>query len=109
MLGIVALFGVALVGLGVAGWYSAVVLKRARALLEAWAEEQGYQILEANPRPLSRGLHSWSSKGQVVYRVRIRQADGRERTGWVCCGAPLRGVFADKVEAHWDRESDPPC
>jgi hypothetical protein len=102
MPGIVALFGVALVGLGVAGWYSAVVLKRARALIEAWADEHSYQILEAVHRPFIKGPYWWSGKGQVVHRVRVRQTDGRERSGRALCGVPLRGEFADKVEVRWD-------
>ena len=79
-------------------------IRRARDLLEGWAEENGYEILESEQRLFRRGPYFWSGRGQVIYRVSVRDSAGVERLGWVRCGSWFAGVLSDKFEHKWDEE-----
>jgi hypothetical protein len=81
-----------------------IQMRRARDLLEGWAEENGYEILESEHRFFRKGPYIWSGRGQVVYRVWVRDSAGVERLGWVRCGSWFAGVLSDKVESRWDGE-----
>jgi hypothetical protein len=79
---------------------------RSRTLLERWSDENGYRILAAQQRFLSRGPFFWTtSKGQTVYRVKVEDRAGRVREGWVRCGSWLFGLLSNKAEARWDDEA----
>jgi len=91
---------VALVGF--VGLMLYVHIRRAQTLLKGWAEENGYEILEAEHRLFRKGPYIWSARGQVVYRVRVHDEQGVERLGWVRCGSWFAGVLSDKVESRWD-------
>src|SRR5262245_52480056 len=80
------------------GYYS-----RSRELLEVWAKQNGFRLLQSERRCLLRGPFLWgSSKNQTVYRVKIRDEAGRIRSGWVRCGGWCLGLFSDQVEVRWD-------
>jgi hypothetical protein len=79
-----------------------VQIRRAQTLLQGWAEENGYEVLEAEHRLFRKGPYVWSARGQAIYRVRVRDRGGVERRGWLRCGTWWGGVFADKVESRWD-------
>ena len=96
---------IALVGLAVIGWYMYNYFSRSRLLLRRWADENGYELLHAEQRMFRKGPYMWSSRAQAVYRVEIRDGEGRRRKGWVRCGAWFSGVFGDKVEARLDESS----
>jgi hypothetical protein len=49
-----------------------------------------------------RGPFWWSGKGQVVYRVAVRDERGHDWQGWVRCGHWLTGLLSDAVEVRWD-------
>ena len=73
---------------------------RARSILQTWAEENGYEILSASMRFLSRGPYSYTLLGkQWVFRVVVRANDGTTKTGYVKCGSFFWGVFVSKAEA----------
>jgi hypothetical protein len=94
-----------LVILLLAGFVGAVLymqIRRAQTLLRGWAEEHGYEILEAEQRIFRKGPYVWSARGQVVYRVWVRDGEGAERLGWVRCGSWFAGVLSDRVESRWD-------
>jgi hypothetical protein len=76
---------------------------RGRALVEGWAQRQGYTLEACECRWLRRGPYLWmSSNAQAVYRVKVRTRDGRLRRGWVRCGGWLSGVLSDQVDVRWD-------
>ena len=77
-------------------------MRRARDMLEGWAEENGYEILESEHRLFRKGPYIWSGRGQVVYRVWVRDREGVERLGWVRCGSWWGGDLVDKVESQCD-------
>ena len=84
------------------GFVIYIHIRRAQTLLKGWAEENGYEILDAEPRLFRRGPYFWSGRGQVVYRVWVRDREGVERLGWVRCGSWWGGVLVDKVESQCD-------
>jgi hypothetical protein len=76
---------------------------RSRSLLDRWAEQSGYHILQSEYRHLFRGPFFWTtSKGQTVYRVTVEDKAGHVRSGWVRCGGWWFGLWSDNVEARWD-------
>jgi len=75
---------------------------RGRALLNRWAQDNGFQILHSEMRTLCAGPFTWtSSRNQMVYFVRVRDQEGRERSGWVRCGSFWLGIWSDKTEVRW--------
>ena len=93
-------FGCLVAG-GVLIWH----FTRAHSLLESWARENGYELLESSYRNVIKGPFFWtSSRGQVVYRITVRDARGRTRSGWLRCGGWWAGLFSDKTEVRWDSE-----
>ena len=93
----VSILGVILI----AAWH----FTRSRELLERWAVEHGFTIIHGEYRYLFLGPFSWSSgRGQTVYNVRVRDDNGRERSGWVRCGSMSFGIISDKTEVIWDDE-----
>jgi len=93
----------AIVIIGGAIWYMAWYYRRARTLLQSWADQQGFQIQAAEHRWLNRGPFFWTtSRSQVVYYVTVLDMAGRTRRGYVRCGSFWLGLFSDKVEVQWD-------
>ena len=69
---------------------------RSRSLLERWADENGYEILESEYRNLFKGpFFFWSSEDQTVYRVKVRDREGQVRSGWVRCGGWFLGLWSN--------------
>ena len=91
---------IVVVVLGIAGiaWH----FSRSRSLLEQWAAENGYQILHSEYRNLVKGPFFWSSKGQTVYYVKVRDNQGNVRTGWLRCGGWWLGLMSDRTEVRWE-------
>jgi hypothetical protein len=79
---------------------------RVRSVLRAWAAEGGFQIVRFEKRNLTgRGAFNWwtNSPEQIIYHLRVRDKEGRERIGWVRCGSYFGGVlFSNKVEVKWE-------
>lgn len=76
---------------------------RSRKMLNTWAADHGYRILDAENRWFRRGPFFWTSgKGQTVYRIMVRDRDGDTREGWARCGSYWMGLLSDQVEVRWD-------
>lgn len=78
---------------------------RAKHLLHSWAEQNGFEILHAERRILRTGPFQWwrTSREQIIYFVRVRDGNGRERSAWVRCGGFLGGVLlSNQTEVKWD-------
>ena len=79
---------------------------RAKSIVQKWAAEHGYVVLQFES-PFHSGAFSWwtTSRGQVVYSVSIRDRAGRERKAWVRCGSYIGSVlFSDEIEVRWQDE-----
>ena len=96
--GILAFFVV----LGIVALVLYLHISRSQKLLKSWVDENEFELLHAEHRMFRKGPFFWSSRGQSVYRVEVRDGQGSERKGWVRCGSWWAGVFSDKVEARWD-------
>jgi hypothetical protein len=73
------------------------------AILTQWAIENGFKILDSERRFFRRGPFFWTtSRGRVVYYVRVKAEDGEIRSGWVRCGNWWLGVFINQAEVRWD-------
>ena len=99
-----AIFVVAILLVGVVAcvWH----INRSRSLLEEWAGQNGYRVIESSYRSIMRGPFFWTtSKGQTVYRVTVEDRTGRVRSGWVRCGSFWGGLLSDPVQVRWDDEA----
>jgi hypothetical protein len=78
--------------------------QRAATMIRDWAAREGLELVDKEycwfwPGPfLFR-----KSKGQMVYRVRVRDADGQEYSGYVRLGGWFLGMWSDEVAVEWDR------
>src|SRR5438046_896289 len=100
-----AILLVVVIGLLVAG---AIIwqLLRSQTMLDEWAKENDYQILESSYRIFLRGPFLWTtSRGQAVYYVKVRDADGVSHSGWVRCGGWLLGLLSRETEVRWDSKN----
>lgn len=76
---------------------------RARKMIEAWAADNGFRILEMEYRPLRRGPYAWNTPaGRMVFRVLVQDGDGRKRPGWLRCGHWLMGMGLRHVDISWE-------
>jgi len=76
--------------------------KRARVLLHKWAGENALEIKSASRRYLFSGpFFLTTSKGQVVFYVFVKDANGKFAHVWVRCGSHFLGMWSDKVDVSW--------
>jgi hypothetical protein len=102
MHGISESLGIA-IAITLAGWACYWNISRSRTLLRGWAAQNGFEILHSEFRFFRRGPFFWTtSKGQTVYYVRVRDAEGQTRSGWVRCGSWWLGLCSNKTEARWN-------
>jgi hypothetical protein len=81
---------------------------RSAAILQKWADDNGYQILEKEFRHFFKGpFFLTASKNQSVYRVTVLDKGGQERSGWVVCGGWWLGMLSDHVKVRWDEVTQP--
>lgn len=83
-------------------------LWRSRTLLARWAVRKGVEIIWARRRWVFKGPFFWkSTSGQVVFRVKVRDLQGYERTGWVLCGNYVTGMVTEQTSEIWDKGIEP--
>lgn len=76
---------------------------RSGSLLQRWAEQNGYRLIDREYRTFLRGpFFLTTAKGQTVYYVTVEDCEGRRRKGWVRCGGWFLGLLSDNVEVLWD-------
>ena len=74
---------------------------RSRSLLQSWAMDNGYKIVQSEFRFFRKGPFFWtSSKAQTVYYVTVRADQGETRSGWVRCGGWWFGLMSSKTEVR---------
>jgi hypothetical protein len=81
--------------------------QQAQILLQNWAARSGYRIIHYERRRFFMGPFFWLHyKGQVIFRVKVRDSNGKERWGWVRCGGWMVGILFDQAAVIWDDNSD---
>ena len=82
--------------------WGVVRLRRGRAAICASLERAGYNVVSMEHRVIRQGPLFWTTtKSQVVYRVVVRDADGRHRHGWARWGRRW-WLNPDTLELRWD-------
>jgi hypothetical protein len=80
-------------------------LVRARASIRDSLERDGYTVLRMQRRILRQKPLFWTTtSAQVVYRVLVRDRDGRDRTVWARWGRTWL-ARSDQLELHWKDKS----
>lgn len=80
-------------------------ITRSRAILENWAAQNGFKIIDSQFRWFFQGPYWFHWKGQTVFRVKVQDHTGGERLGWVCCGGFLVGILSDDASVIWDENN----
>lgn len=94
---------VAVVAVGVA--FLAWTFRRGDAMLDRWAAENNFRLLESEYRWFAKGPFFWrSSKGQTVYRIAVEDQAGEVHRGWARCGGWFLGLWTDQVDVRWDEQ-----
>jgi hypothetical protein len=76
---------------------------RSSAMLDCWADENGYTLVEKKYCHFFRGPFFFTaSKAQDVYRITARDKAGELWTGWAKCGGYWSGLISDQVKVRWD-------
>jgi hypothetical protein len=76
---------------------------RSRAVLERWAAKEDLVILHSERRLSFTGLLFLTDfKSQAVFRVKVRDHNGKVRSGLVTCGSWLFGVTTDEATVAWE-------
>lgn len=103
------LFMAVLIALLLIGYFGYRHYVKARSLLQAWADANGYKILHARRSNLLMplGMYFSTSKYQVVYHVAVFDASIRRiRSAWVRLGTYWTGSMdGDAVEVRWEHEN----
>jgi hypothetical protein len=87
-------------------WTSWRRVGRAKEVLAACLEKDGYSLVSADPRALLQGPFTWTSGGaQVVYRIEVMRSGGESRSGWAKVGSWLVGLLVNQVDIRWDGDS----
>jgi hypothetical protein len=96
-------FGVAVIVTAVL--YFVKRLSSAPFLVRRWADDHGFRILHSEFRHFSKGPFSRkiSHRGQEVYRVQVRDEEGRERSAWLRCRR-VSTFTDDNIEVIWEDE-----
>ncbi len=97
-----------------------IALTRQQRTLFRWAARNRVRIIShrrcfmSNPfptNPLEMATLTFRQQRKarpVVYKVNVRDEQGRVRAAWVRCGGP-RGVNDDEVLVHWKPAACPKC
>ena len=86
-------------GLVVVFWQA----RRSSKMIDGWADEHGYEVTENKQPLINLGPFRWENPhGRTFYRVVVRDSEGWEHGGWVCCGIEWLGLLASRVEVRWD-------
>lgn len=86
-------------------WASREFSKKAKAILQKWADKNGFQILQCKRKFFVTGPFAWwkTSRNQYVYFLRIRERDGQERSAWTRIGDYATGIlYGEQIEVKWN-------
>lgn len=75
-------------------------------MVRKWADANEFEILRSEMCLFNGGSGEWetpTSRGQIIYSVRLRDRAGRERSGWLRVGSFFGGVLfgSGAAEVKW--------
>jgi len=72
--------------------------------IERWAKKENLKILSAEATDRDKTSFSWftTNKSFMFYRVRVLEASGTEKSGYLCVAGQLSPLFSQKVRTEWD-------
>ena len=74
-----------------------------QGILDRWAKANGFEVVSQERCWFFKGPFFWTgTRGQEVYRVTVRDGEGRTRSGYVRCGGYWLGVLSEHAEVRWD-------
>jgi hypothetical protein len=81
--------------------------RREIQMLKIWAERSHFELLHSRERRFLEGapFSFWTSHRTPNYFVKVRDQQGRERSGWVRLGTVFERIYwggKDKVEVRWE-------
>ena len=96
----ILLFGLAImVAIGSFVWSN----RRAASMIDTWAHQHGFHILQREQRWFRKGPYFWkSSKNQQVWYLTLIDPQGMQRRAWVRCGGHFWGMFKDAIDVEWE-------
>ncbi|MEI6233757.1 MAG: hypothetical protein WCT04_11935 [Planctomycetota bacterium] len=83
--------------IGVLYWFLVLPDKR----LNQWAQKRGLKLITSDDVTNSDNPYS-IARGQIVFRIKVLNPDGMERTGYLKCGSVYGGLLSDYCEEFWD-------
>lgn len=86
--------------------YARGTYRHAAHLLDQWASDNQYRIIESDRRYMRKGPFTWtSSQSQIIYRITVQDPSGNIRHGWVRCGSYLLGAWQNAIDVRWADQS----
>lgn len=90
---------------GLLGWWMYKwQYSKADTMLETWAGQNGYSLVKkekANPGGTGPGVR-YAGNTQVIYRIEVKDGEGRTKTGTAKIGSATTGTLSDEIEIVWD-------
>lgn len=84
-------------------WLVRWQFNRADRLLENWASENEYRILEKRDANFGDGpTGTRQSSSQVKYRIVVADGNNQRRSGLAVVGSKSAGTLSDEVTVNWD-------
>lgn len=81
--------------------------RREVQMLRLWAERSRFELLQFRQRAFSERapFSFWTTHRTPNYFVRVRDQQGKERSGWVRLGTVFESIYwggKDRVEVRWE-------
>lgn len=98
---IILLFGAVLLF----GWWMwTQQFSEADKMLEKWATENNYQIVDKQNANVGDGPMGRRGSGTYVkYKITVKDSSGAVKTGIITLGSKGTGVLSDEVNIDWDK------
>jgi hypothetical protein len=80
-------------------------IRRAHTLLLAWRVANGYEIISRKWAGFRVGPFPLAALGhQAVYRLLVRDREGKEHICWIKLGDFVVGLLSNEVEVKWEED-----
>ncbi len=89
--------------LALAFWMIRWQFSKADQMLENWAAQNKYKLIEKQNANFNDGPLGWrGAKTHVKCRIKVEDAAGKTKTGIVYLGSANMGVLSNEVKVEWN-------